>query len=110
MLTIQVDGTGGSAVATLRECRLQTAETTPRPVWNPDVESPLNYFENWIKISEAEASENAFKAQWKLYLRHVLMDEPFPWDLLEGAKGGQLAEKGFESWQKRSWVEIPELG
>jgi predicted dehydrogenase len=109
LLTIQVDGTKGSAVATLRECRLQTAETTPRPVWNPDVESPLNYFENWTKINEGEASENAFKAQWKLYLRHVLMDEPFPWDLLEGAKGVQLAEKGEESWQKRSWVEIPEL-
>ncbi len=110
LLTIQVDGTGGSAVATLRECRLQTAETTPRPVWNPDVESPLNYFDDWIKASEGEASENAFKAQWKLYLRHVLMGEPFPWDLLEGAKGVQLAEKGFESWQKRSWVDIPELG
>ena len=110
LLTIQVDGTGGSAVATLRECRLQTAETTPRPVWNPDVESPLNFFDDWIKIPEAESSENAFKAQWKLYLRHVLMDEPFPWDLLEGAKGVQLAEKGFESWQKRSWVDVQEIG
>ncbi|MFH1965171.1 MAG: Gfo/Idh/MocA family oxidoreductase [Acidobacteriota bacterium] len=109
LLTIQVDGTGGSAVATLRDCRLQPGEATPRPVWNPDVESPLNYFDNWIKIPEREASENAFKAQWKLYLRHVLMDEPFPWDLLEGAKGVQLAGKGRESWEKRSWIEIPEL-
>lgn len=109
LLTIQVDGTGGSAVATLRDCRLQPGEATPRPVWNPDVESPLNYFDDWIKIPEREAPENAFKAQWKLYLRHVLMDEPFPWDLLEGAKGVQLAGKGRESWEKRSWIEIPEL-
>ena len=110
LLTIQVDGTGGSAVATLRDCRLQAAETTPRPVWNPDVESPLNFFDGWEDVPEEESPENAFKAQWRLYLKHVLLDEPFPWDLLEGAKGVQLAEKGMESWQKRSWVEIPELG
>jgi hypothetical protein len=27
----------------------------------------------------------------------------------EGAKGVQLAEKGIESWNKRNWVNIPEL-
>ncbi len=110
LLTIQVDGTGGSAVATLRNCLVQKAENTPRPVWNPDEESPLNFFDGWEDVPEEESPENAFKAQWRLYLKHVLLDEPFPWDLLEGAKGVQLAEKGFESWEKRSWVEIPELG
>ena len=28
---------------------------------------------------------------------------------LEGAKGVQLAEKGIESWQKRQWVDVPDL-
>lgn len=110
LLTIHVDGTEGSAVATLRDCRVQPAESTPRPLWNPDVESPLDFFDNWVKVPDNGISENAFKAQWKLFLRHVLMDEPFPWDLLEGAKGVQLAEKGEESWRKRAWVEIPDLG
>ena len=31
------------------------------------------------------------------------------WTLLEGAKGVQLAEKGIESWNKRSWVELEDL-
>ena len=110
LLTIQVEGTAGSAVATLRDCRIQPAESTPRPVWNPDVESPLDFFDNWAKVPDSGISENAFKAQWILYLRHVLMDGPFPWNLLEGAKGVQLAEKGEESWRKRAWVEIPDLG
>jgi len=39
----------------------------------------------------------------------VVNDETFPWTLLEGAKGVQLAEKGMESWAKRAWVEIPEI-
>jgi len=38
-----------------------------------------------------------FKAQWELFLRHVVRDEPFRWTLLEGAKGVQLAEKAMES-------------
>jgi hypothetical protein len=42
-------------------------------------------------------------------LKHVVKDEPFPWNLLEGAKGVQLAEKGLESWEKKTWVEIPEI-
>jgi len=36
-------------------------------------------------------------------------DEPFPWTLLEGAKGVQLAEKGLESWAKRCCVDVPEI-
>jgi hypothetical protein len=53
--------------------------------------------------------DNAFKAQWELFLRHVALDEPFPWSLKEGAKGVQLAELGVVSWKKRAWVDVPEL-
>jgi predicted dehydrogenase len=109
LLTLQVDGTKGSAVAGLRHCWIQHAGATPRPVWNPDVESPLNYFDGWQKVPEQTTFDNAFKVQWEKFLRHVVKDEPFRWGLLEGAKGVQLAEKGMESWQKRCWVDVPAL-
>jgi len=109
LLTLQVDGTKGSAVAGLRECYAQSYENTPRPVWNPDVAQPINFFEGWTKVGEKETYDNAFKVQWELFLKHVVKDEPFPWDLRDGAKGVQLAEKGIESWSKRCWVDIPEL-
>jgi predicted dehydrogenase len=109
LLTIQVDGTKGTAVAGLRHCWIQPYGATPRPVWNPDIESPLNYFEGWQKVPEQDTFDNAFKRQWELFLRHVVKDEPFRWGLLEGAKGVQLAEKGIESWHKRAWVDVPEL-
>jgi hypothetical protein len=38
-----------------------------------------------------------------------VLDEPFPWTLLEGVKGVQLAELGLKSWEKRAWVDVPEL-
>ena len=109
LLTLQVDGTKGSAVAGLRHCWIQPYGATPRPVWNPDIDSPLNYFDGWQKVPEQTTFDNAFKRQWELFLRHVVKDEPFRWGLLEGAKGVQLAEKGIESWQKRCWVDVPEL-
>jgi predicted dehydrogenase len=109
LLTLQVDGTKGSAVAGLRECYIQSYENTPRPVWNPDVPQPINFFDGWTKVGEQETYDNAFKVQWELFLKHVVKNEPFPWDLRDGAKGVQLAEKGIESWSKRCWVDIPEL-
>jgi predicted dehydrogenase len=109
LLTLQVDGSLGSAVAGLRHCWVQPYGATPRPVWNPDVESPLNYFEGWQKVPEQDIFDNAFRRQWELFLRHVVKDEPFRWGLLEGAKGVQLAEKGMESWKRRAWVEVPVL-
>lgn len=109
LLTLQVDGTKGSAVAGLRECYTQHYGNTPKPVWNPDVEQPLKFFEGWSKVPEQEVHDNAFKIQWELFLKHVVNNEPFPWGLKEGAKGVQLAEKGMESWEKRCWATIPEL-
>lgn len=109
LLTLQVDGTHGSAVAGLRDCVVQHASVTPRPVWNPDIPNPLNFFDNWERVPDYQPFDNAFKAQWALFLRHVVLDEPFPWDLLAGAKGVQLAEKGLESWARRAWVDVPEL-
>lgn len=109
LLTIQVEGTKGSAVAGLRKCLVQEYNNTPRPVWNPDVEQPINFFDNWDEVLADKEYENAFKAQWELFLKHVVNNEPFKWNLLEGAKGVQLAEKGMESWQKRKWIDIPDL-
>src|SRR5512143_1400084 len=109
LLTMQVDGTRGSAVAGLRQCWIQPYEATPRPVWNPDIDSPVNYFDSWILVPGEPEYENAFKVQWELFLRHIVKDEPFPWTLHEGAKGVQLAERGIESWERRAWVTIPEL-
>jgi predicted dehydrogenase len=109
LLTMQVDGTHGSAIVGLRHCWIQPYGATPRPVWNPDVEQPINFFEGWQKVPEQTTYDNAFKRQWEMFLKHVVKDEPFPWTLLAGAKGVQLAEKGLESWSKRAWVSVEPL-
>ncbi|MGA2051907.1 MAG: Gfo/Idh/MocA family oxidoreductase [Opitutales bacterium] len=109
LLTVQVDGTKGSAVAGLRKCWTQHYGNTPRPVWNPDIDSPINFLGGWSEAPDQEEYDNAFKAQWELFLKHVVLGTPFPWTLLEGAKGVQLAELGLQSWKKRAWLKIPAL-
>jgi predicted dehydrogenase len=109
LLTVQVDGTRGSCVAGLREAWVQSMSETPRPVWNPDIPQPIQFFDGWQKVPSAVDYDNAFKIQWELFLRHVALDEPFRWTLREGAKGVQLAELGIKSWKERKWVDVPPL-
>jgi len=109
LLTIQVDGTEGSAVAGLRDCKVQHRVNTPKAVWNPDIPNPINFLEQWEVVPDNQVFDNAFKVQWELFLKHVVTGSPFPWDLLEGAKGTQLAELALLSWRERRWVDVPEL-
>jgi predicted dehydrogenase len=109
LLTLQVDGTHGSAVAGLRRCVTQARVSTPKPVWNPDVPQAIDFFSGWQEVPDNVAWDNAFKAQWELFLKHVAGEGEFRWNLLEGAKGVQLAEIGYKSWSERCWLDVPKL-
>jgi len=108
LLTLQVDGTHGSAVTGLRRCLVQSRDDTPMPVWNPDIPQPIDFFAGWKEVPD-ERYDNAFKVQWEIFLRHVAGEGAFRWGLLEGAKGVQLAELGLKSWAQRKWLEVPRL-
>jgi predicted dehydrogenase len=109
LLTVHVDGTEGSAVAGLRDCWIQDGASTPRAVWNPDIPQPIDFYQSWDKVAEGELFDNAFKAQWELFLRHVAAGGDFPWDFLQAARGVQLAELAERSSRERRWLDIPVL-
>jgi len=109
LFTLQVDGTHGSAIAGLRGCKTQHRVNTPKPVWNPDIENPFNFYDHWEDVPDNQIFDNAFKVQWEMFLKHVAFDEPWPYGLLEGAKGVQLAELGLQSWAERRWLDVPDL-
>jgi len=109
LLSIQVDGTDGSAVAGLWTCRAQHRAVTPRAVWDPDRAPGAAYREQWQDVPDNQPFDNAFKAQWELFLRHVAGEAPFSWSFLEGAKGVQLAEAAMRSWREGRWVDVSEL-
>ena len=109
LVEFQVDGTHGSAVAGLRTCRAQHRAVTPKPVWNPDVENTERFREQWQEVPDNADFDNGFKAQWELFLAHVVADTPFPHTLMSGARGVQIAELGLESARTGRRIAVPEL-
>lgn len=109
LVTFQIDGTHGSAVAGLHKCYSQHRVNTPKPVWNPDEPQSLDFFEGWEEVPDNTVFDNGFKVQWEQFLRHVAEDAPFSYTLAEGAKGVQLAQAGYESAQKRCWIDLEDL-
>ncbi len=109
LVTFQVDGTHGSAVAGLSRCYTQHRVNTPRPVWNPDQPQTMKFEEQWDEVPDNQVYENGFKLQWEEFIRHVAADTPWRFNLLEGAKGVQLAELGLKSWAERRWLDVPPL-
>lgn len=109
LFNLQVDGTEGSAVAGLRDCKTQHRVNTPRPTWNPDLPNPFRFREHWLEVPDNGEFENGFKVQWEMFLRHVVLDTPFPHTFVDGARGVQLAELGLRSWAERRWLDVPKI-
>ena len=109
LVTFQVDGTHGSAVAGLTKCWTQHRVNTPRPVWNPDQPQTIDFFKTWDEVPDNQVYDNGFKAQWEDFIRHVVDDAPWRFGLMEGVKGVQLAEFGLQSWAERRWLNVPDL-
>ncbi|MDI5967702.1 Gfo/Idh/MocA family oxidoreductase [Streptomyces sp. SL13] len=109
LVEFQIDGTHGSAVAGLRDCRVQHRSVTPKPVWNPDLPTTEPFRAQWQQVPDNAEFDNGFKAQWELFLRHVALDTPWRWDLLAGARGVQLAELGLRSSAEGRRLDVPEL-
>ena len=109
LVTFHVDGTHGSAVAGLSRCYTQARVNTPRPVWNPDEPQTMKFQEQWEEVPDNTVYDNGFKVQWEGFIRHLIEGTPWKFDLLEGAKGVQLAELGLKSWAERRWLDVPEL-
>ena len=110
LVTFQVDGTHGSAVAGLTRCLTQSRVNTPRPVWNPgraaDHEVPRPVGRGARTTSP---TTTASRSSGKTSSATSSPDTPWKYDLIEGAKGVQLAELGLKSWAERRWLDVPAL-
>ncbi|MBO3748124.1 Gfo/Idh/MocA family oxidoreductase [Streptosporangiaceae bacterium NEAU-GS5] len=106
LVEFQVDGTQGSAVAGLRNCRVQHRGSTPKPVWDPDVPATARFREQWQEVPDNADFGNAFKVQWEMFVRHVLEDAPFPHTFAAGARGVHLAELGLRSHAEARRVPV----
>ena len=108
-IQVQIDGSAGSAVAGPFGCWSQSLAESPGGAISAALPSGASFFDGWTGVPVDAAAVNSYRAGWELFLRHVAEDGPFPYTLLEGAKGVQLAEAAYASQRERRWVDLPPL-
>ena len=105
-IQVQVDGTAGSAVAGPFGCWQQTLDEAPGGPVSAALPQTANLLEGWHATHVNADAVNSYRAGWELFMRHIVENGPFPYTLLQGAKGVQLAEAAYRSAREQRWVEV----
>jgi predicted dehydrogenase len=107
LMTFQVDGTGGSAVAGLHRCRVQAAAATPTVKhFNPMVDLGIDYRADWSDAPDGGPYINPYRVGWEDFLRHLVTSAPITSDLAAGIRDLALAEACRRSAATRQWVNL----
>jgi predicted dehydrogenase len=108
-MMVQIDGTGGSAVAGRMRCFTQSAVNTPEAFFGGGRPANMDFFAQWQEVPDTLPVKNPFRHCWEAFLRHVGEDAPYVPTLLEGAKAVQLADLAYRSVAEGRWMTVPEL-
>ena len=109
LLTLQIDGTGGSAIAGLHRCHVQTAAATPTIAhFSVMTDIAADYRSDWSEAPALPSYCNPYRVGWEEFLRHVLRDAPFASDFSAGARDVAFAEACHRSMRERGWITMPE--
>ena len=109
LLTLQIDGTGGSAIAGLHRCYFQPAAATPTIAhFSVMTDIAADYRSDWSEAPALPSYCNPYRVGWEEFLRHVLRDAPFASDFSAGARDVAFAEACHRSMRERTWIAMPE--
>lgn len=112
LVTFQIDGTEGSAVAGLRKCWVQSGADTPRIEgfnMGPDaatMDFSMDYDAQWTEVPDVAPYKNPYRFGWEGFIPHVVAGTPFAHDLAAGIRDVQLAEACARSSDERIWVDM----
>ncbi len=110
LMTLQIDGTGGSALAGLHRCWTQSAADTPTlRRFNPDADIGADYRGQWQEVAGAAAYPNPYRVGWENFLRHVVAGAPLNCDLAAGIRDVQLAQACYRSAAERKWITLDDI-
>ena len=107
LVTLQVDGTHGSAVATLHRCYVQSLAETPKIAgFNANVDIRADYRAAWGEVGDLEPYRNPYRMGWEAFLRHLATGAPISASFAAGVRDVQFAEACNRSSRERRWVEM----
>ena len=110
LVTLQVDGTGGSALAGLHRCWTQNKDETPMiRRFNPDVDIGADYRADWKEITGSGIYANPYRVGWEHFLRHLVTGAPLTNDLAAGIRDVQLAQACYRSVAEQKWIALDDI-
>jgi predicted dehydrogenase len=93
LLTLQVDGTIGSAVAGLHRCQEQSSAQTPAIAhFSVMRDIGADYRNGWSEAPPLSCYRNPYRVGWEAFLRHVAAGEPLACDFAVGIRDVAFAE------------------
>jgi predicted dehydrogenase len=108
LLTLQVDGAKGSAVAGLHRCQVQSSAQTPAIAhFSVMRDIGADYRNGWSEAAPLSCYRNPYRLGWEAYLRHVAAGAPLACDFTAGIRDVAFAEACHRSMQERRWVAFP---
>src|SRR5215510_6422301 len=108
LLTLQVDGTKGSALAGLHQCHVQSGEDTPAIAhFSVMKDIAADYREGWRQAPPLARYSNPYRVGWEAFLRHVATGAPLACDFAAGIRDVAFAEACHRSMRERTWIAMP---
>ncbi len=107
LLTFQIDGTKGSAIAGLHRCWTQSNAETPKTA-HFSIANDLNidYRAHWTEVTEGVSTTNPYRVGWENFLRHVATGAPMQADLAAGIRDVQFAQACYQSMREAKWIDL----
>lgn len=107
LLTFQIDGTQGSAIAGLHRCHVQTGAQTPHTAHFSIAKDPgIDYRTHWREVTEGVSPVNPYRIGWENFLRHLVTGSPMKADFAAGIRDVQFAEACYRSMNDKAWVDL----
>jgi predicted dehydrogenase len=110
LLTFQIDGAKGSAIAGLHRCYTTSNAQTPRTA-HFSVANDLNvdYRANWQEVADPGPFKNPYRIGWENFLRHVATGSPMQADFAAGIRDVQFAQACYRSMKEGMWISLEPL-
>src|SRR5262249_34771258 len=107
LMTFQIDGTMGSAIAGLHRCYMQSLADTPKvAAFNPTVDLAIDYRARWQEAPAAGPYLNPYRVGWEDFLRHLAAGAPLSSDFAASVRDVAFAEACWRSAHEGNWVSF----
>jgi predicted dehydrogenase len=108
LLTLQVDGSKGSAATGLHRCHVQSTAHTPTIAhFSVMKDIGADYRSGWIEAPPLERYRNPYRVGWEAFLRHVAADAPLACDFAAGIRDVAFADACHRSMREQTWIALP---